>query len=244
MERLQKALAAAGVGSRRKCEDLIAAGRVKVNGAVVTAMGIKVGPQDVLEVDGQPVSRREPLVYYLLNKPVGYVSTVTDTHNRPKVVDLVPKYPRVYPVGRLDLDTEGLLLLTNDGNLTHGLLHPSAEVNKVYRVVAAGAVEDKAIKQLAEGVELEEGRTSPAEVKLIQRQERKTVLEITIHEGRKRQVKRMLQAAGHRVVYLERTGFAFLTLTGLKRGKYRPLSSQEIKGLKNLLGKRGVYKNK
>jgi len=152
-------------------------------------------------------------------------------------MNLVPKTPRVYPVGRLDMDTEGLLLLTNDGELTNALLHPSALVAKVYRIVASGHVQDHAIKQLSRGVELEDGLTAPAKVKLIERQERKTVLEITIHEGRKRQVKRMLMAVGHRVIHLERIKFAFLTLSDLERGKYRRLSEPEIKDLKKLSGK-------
>jgi len=242
MERLQKVLAAAGVASRRRCEELISAGRVKVNGEIVTTMGIKVGPEDELEVDDQPVSSSEPLVYYLLNKPAGYVTTVSDTHNRRKVVDLVPDNPRVYPVGRLDLDTEGLLLLTNDGELTNALLHPSSEVDKIYRVVAAGDVKNEAIKQLAKGVELEEGVTAPAKVKLVERRERRTVMEITIHEGQKRQVKRMLRAVGHGVIHLERIAFAFLNLSGLERGKFRHLNSQEIKGLKNIAEKKRSFK--
>lgn len=241
MERLQKILAAAGVASRRKCEELIAAGRVKVNGEVVTAMGLKVEPTDILEVDGRPVGGHEPYVYYLLNKPAGYVTTVTDTHDRPKVVDLVPPVPRVYPVGRLDLDTEGLLLLTNDGDLTNSLLHPSAEIDKVYRAVVSGEVDNAALKQLSEGIRLEEGMTSPARVNLIKRGEGKTIMEVTIHEGRKRQVRRMLLAVGHRVIHLERKVFAFLTLTGIERGKFRLLSDQEIQDLKKISGKKRSF---
>jgi pseudouridine synthase len=218
MERLQKFLAAAGVASRRKCEELIAAGR----------------PDDRVDLDGQPVEKSALPVYYLLNKPAGFVTTVSDTHGRSTVIDLVPKHPRVYPVGRLDYDTEGLLLLTNDGELTNALLHPSGEVDKVYRAVAAGQVSDAAMAQLAAGIELEDGLTAPAGVRLVKRTPRQTVLEITIHEGRKRQIKRMLMAAGHRVLHLERIGFAFLTLSGLERGKYRNLTSQEIRGLKKL----------
>lgn len=234
MERLQKVLAAAGVASRRKCEEMIAAGRVKINGITVTAMGTKVGPQDVLEVDGKQILRSEPLAYYLLNKPAGYVTTVSDTHQRPKVVDLVPPVPRVYPVGRLDMDTEGLLLLTNDGDLTNKLLHPSAEVDKVYRAVVHGSVQAEALNKLAQGVALEDGLTAPAKVKILERQDRRTVLELTLHEGRKRQAKRMLLEVGHRVIYLERVKFAFLTLAGLERGKFRTLNEQEINRLKKI----------
>jgi len=238
MERLQKFLAAAGVASRRKCEEIIAAGRVSVNGQVVTVPGVKVGPDDQVDLDGQPVKKDTVLVYYLLNKPAGYVTTVTDTHGRPTVMGFVPERPRVYPVGRLDFDTEGLLLLTNDGELTNALLHPSGEVDKVYRAAATGQVSDAAIAQLAAGIELEDGITAPAGVRLVKRTPRQTVLEITIHEGRKRQVKRMLMATGHRVLHLERVGFAFLTLSGLERGKYRNLTSQEIRGLKKLVRNR------
>jgi len=243
MERLQKVLAAAGIASRRKCEELIRAGRVKVNGKVVTAMGVKVASDDALEVDGRRVEQRKTKVYYLLNKPAGYVTTASDPQGRPKVVDLVPPSPRVYPVGRLDLDTRGLLLLTNDGELTHALLHPSSQVDKIYRVVVAGQVSDAAVHKLTHGVALEDGMTAPAQVNLKSRG-KKSVLSIILHEGRKRQVKRMLQAVGHEVLELKRIGFASLTLSGVHEGKYRRLTAQEIKNLKKLAGIYGVLKNK
>ena len=236
MERLQKVLAAAGIASRRKCEELISAGRVKVNGEVVTVLGTKVLARDAIEVDGQSIDA-EPMVYYLLNKPSGYITTVIDTHARRKVIDLIPDYPRVYPVGRLDLDTEGLLLLTNDGDLTNALLHPSSVIDKVYRVTATGSIQASSLKALERGIELDDGKTAPAKVKLVDRREVRTVLEITIHEGRKRQVKRMLDTLGHRVINLERIAFAFLNLSGLERGKYRLLTDQEIQGLKNITKK-------
>lgn len=239
VERLQKALAAAGVASRRKCEELIAAGRVKVNGEVVTAMGVKVTPQDLLEVDGIPVKRNEALVYYILNKPAGYITTVRDTHGRPTVMSLVPDSPRVFPVGRLDMDTQGLLLLTNDGDLAHALLHPSAQVDKVYRVTVAGQVQEQEVKLLERGVQLEDGRTAPAKVRILGYRDGRTRLELIIHEGRKRQVKRMLQAVGHRVLKLERIKFAFLTLSGLERGQYRTLTAEEVQGLKKISRNRG-----
>lgn len=240
MERLQKVLAAAGVASRRKSEELILAGRVRVNGEIITALGTKVSTKDRIEVDGTEI-RSEPLVYYLLNKPSGYVTTVSDTHGRPVVTDLVPDYPRVYPVGRLDLDTEGLLILTNDGDLTNGLLHPSSVIDKIYRAVVLGNVESHSVDALAQGVELEDGKTSPAKVKLLERRSSKSVIELSIHEGKKRQVKRMLAAVGHKVVYLERIGFAFLTLAGLARGKFRQLSNDEIKNLKVLVHKKRSF---
>jgi 23S rRNA pseudouridine2605 synthase len=238
VERLQKVLAAAGVASRRKCEELIAAGSVSVNGEIVTALGYKVGPEDELAVDGRKIDRDVRYVYYLLNKRGGYVTTVSDTHGRPTVMDLVPKEPRVYPVGRLDLDTQGLLLLTNDGELTNALLHPSREVDKVYRAVVAGQVSDVALARLAAGVELEDGMTAPAKVRRLSMTPRQTVMEITIHEGRKRQVKRMFAAFGCRVLALERIGFAFLTLGGLKRGQFRKLTRDEVAGLKRIAEKK------
>lgn len=231
-------LAAAGIASRRKCEELIAAGRVAVNGLVVTAQGVKVSPRDRITVDGKELDRAVKTRYYLLNKPAGYVSTVFDPHGRPTVIDLAPRRPRVFPVGRLDLDTEGLLLLTNDGELTNGLLHPSREIEKTYRAVVSGSITDSNLNALGAGVALEDGLTAPARLKLLHRSTSKTVLEITIHEGRKRQIKRMLQAVGHRVVSLQRTGFAFLNLSGVELGKYRTLSPVEIDGLKKLIKKR------
>lgn len=238
MERLQKVLAAAGVASRRKCEEIIAEGRVSVNGQIITAQGFKVGPDDELAVDGRKIQRAETYVYYLLNKPAGVISTVVDTHGRPTVMDLVPKEPRVYPVGRLDLDTQGILLLTNDGELTNALLHPSREIVKIYRVVAVGQVTDDALVQLASGVELEDGMTAPAKVRRLTMTPRQTVLEITIHQGRKRQVKRMFAAVGSKVLQLERVGFAFLTLGELKRGHFRNLTGEEVARLKSIAEKR------
>lgn len=231
MERLHKVLAAAGVASRRKCEELIAAGRVKVNGRVVTAAGTKVSPHDLLEVDNRVV-RRPARVYYLLNKPAGYVSTAADTHGRPKVTDLVPPWPRVYPVGRLDLDTRGLLPLTNDGELTNALLHPSSQVEKVYRVTVAGRVSQQDLARLARGIELDDGPTAPARLRLLSLRGAETVVEMAIHEGRKRQIKRMFQAVGHKVTGLERVRFAFLTLGNLKPGQYRELTPREVRALK------------
>lgn len=233
-ERLQKVLAAAGVASRRKCEELIAQGRVKVNGEVVTAMGKKVSPQDHLQVDGNLVERGEPLVYYLLNKPTGYISSVGDTHGRPTVMDLVPTSSRVYPVGRLDLDTQGLLLLTNDGDLTHALLHPSTMVDKVYRVTVLGQVSQGSIRLLERGVQLEDGKSAPAKVSNLEITDGRTRVDITIHEGRKRQVRRMFHAVGHRVLSLERIKFAFLNLSGVARGKYRHLTDKEVLDLKKI----------
>jgi len=236
-ERLQKVMARAGVASRRRCEALIRAGRVKVNGTTVTRLGTKVSPWDKIQVDGQDLVWREPKVYLLLNKPRGYLSTVHDPHGRATVIDLVKDVGvRVYPVGRLDLETEGLLLLTNDGELTHRLTHPRYKVPKTYLAVVQGAVPPEAINRLRRGVALEDGRTAPAQVKLLGSSRDTSTLEITIREGKKRQVRRMCQAVGHLVISLRRTRVGFLTLKGLKKGRYRHLAPGEIRRLKQLAG--------
>ncbi|MFM7062828.1 MAG: pseudouridine synthase, partial [Actinomycetes bacterium] len=191
-ERLQKVLARAGIGSRRVCEDLIDEGRVTVNGAVAT-LGDRVDPDaDLVDVDGVRIGIAPGLVYYLLNKEAGTVTTVTDTHGRPTVVDVVPAEPRVFPVGRLDMDTEGLLLLTNDGELAHRLTHPSFGVDKEYVAQVEGRPGRGAVRRLREGVALEDGPTAPARVSLVS----PDVIKLTIHEGRNRQVRRMCEAVG------------------------------------------------
>ncbi len=240
MERLQKFLAGAGVASRRKCEELIAAGRVRVNGQVVSTPGCRVSAADQVCLDGKPVKKALFHTYYLLNKPAGHVTTLADTHERPTVMELVPPKPRVFPVGRLDLDTTGVLLMTDDGELANALLHPSREVDKTYRAVVRGRVSDDSLNRLAAGIPLEEGITSPARVEVLSRSPRLTVLALTLHQGWKRQVKRMLLAVGHRVIQLERTGFAFLTTAGLKPGEYRPLQPEEVRRLKKVSPKGGT----
>lgn len=238
MERLQKVLAAAGVASRRKSEEIIAAGRVAVNGCIIIAPGTKVSPGDTVTLDGKSLPRIAEKTYYLLNKPAGYITTVSDTHGRPTVMDLIPGSPRVFPVGRLDQDTWGLLLLTDDGALANALLHPSGEVKKCYRALVVGRISPESLARLAKGVELAEGVTSPARVQLLKAEAHQSLLEVTIHQGWKRQVRRMLVAVGHRALRLERVGFAFLTLTGLAPGEYRSLSAPEIEKLKRITGKR------
>ena len=200
-ERVQKVLARAGIGSRRHCEELIEDGLVTINGETAT-LGDKVDAEaDAVEVDGVPVGIAPGLVYYLLNKPAGVVTTAADTHGRPTVVELVPGEPRVFPVGRLDQDSEGLLLLTNDGDLTHRLTHPSFGVEKEYLAEVEGEPTRGALRRLREGVELEDGVTAPAKVSAVA----PNLLRITIHEGRNRQVRRMCEAVGHPVRRLVRS---------------------------------------
>lgn len=235
MERLQKILAQAGVASRRNCEELIRQGRVKVNGTVVTEMGTKVDPkQDQILVDDKPINK-EQLVYLLLNKPTGVITSLHDPQGRRVVTDLLAGIKeRVYPVGRLDYDTSGLLLLTNDGELANRIAHPSYELDKVYRAWVKGTPSVKAIQKLASGILLEDGMTSPGEARMIREDKaaQESLLEITIHEGRNRQVRRMCEAIGHPVTRLERIKLGFLTLKGVKRGEYRHLTAQEVERLK------------
>lgn len=226
-ERLQKVLAQCGLGSRRTCEALIAAGRVRVNGEVA-ALGRRVNPDtDRVEVDGVSVSVAPGLVYYLLNKPAGVVSTASDTHGRPAVTGLVPPEPRVHPVGRLDADSEGLLLLTNDGDLTYRLTHPGFGVEKEYLVVVDGTPRPAAVRSLREGVDLEDGRTAPARVARVG----PNGLRITIHEGRNRQVRRMCATVGHPVRRLVRTRVGPLRLATLAPGEWRELTPGEVRAL-------------
>ena len=226
-ERLQKVLASTGWGSRRVCEDLIAEGRVTVNGEVAV-LGRRVDAEhDLIEVDGAPVGVRPGLVYYLLNKPAGVVTTAKDTHGRTTVVDLVPGEPRVFPVGRLDADTEGLLLLTNDGDITHRITHPSHGVEKEYLVHVKGRVTPGELRRLREGVELDDGLTAPADAS----QPSPGIIRLTIHEGRNRQVRRMCDAIGHPVLRLVRTRVGPITDRSLRPGDWRELSTGERRSL-------------
>jgi 23S rRNA pseudouridine2605 synthase len=226
-ERLQKVLAQRGYGSRRVCEELVADGRVRVNGSTA-ALGQRVlVDQDRVEVDGHLVSVRPGLVHYLLNKPAGIVTTARDTHGRPTVVDLVPSDPRVFPVGRLDASTEGLLLLTNDGDLAHQLTHPGFGIEKEYLAQVRGQLSAGALRRLREGIALDDGVTAPAQVS----QPEPGLVRITIHEGRNRQVRRMLDAVGHPVQRLVRVRIGPLHDRRLAPGQWRALTVEERRKL-------------
>jgi 23S rRNA pseudouridine2605 synthase len=227
--RLNAYLARAGVASRRAAEELIRAGRVRVNGEVA-GLATFVEPRDTVEVDGSPIEP-EPLTYVLLHKPAGVVTTARDPQGRPTVVGLVDHERRVVPVGRLDADTTGALLLTNDGPLAHRLMHPRYEVDKVYEAEVEGEPSDEGLAQLTDGIELDDGGTAPARVRRLG----PSLVELTIHEGRKHQVKRMLQAVGHPVRRLHRKAYAGLTLDGVAPGEWRELTAEEVAKLKEPL---------
>ncbi|MDD4334474.1 MAG: pseudouridine synthase [Desulfotomaculaceae bacterium] len=221
MERLHKVMAGAGVASRRRCEEMIAAGLVKVNGKVITEPGVKVDPAvDKVQVGGESLNLSPARQYILMYKPRGYITTMSDEKGRKKVVDLLKdNSSRVYPVGRLDYDSEGLLLLTNDGDLTHALTHPGRLVPKTYQVRVTGAPDPVKLKQMEKGLPLEDGLTAPARVRLKSGKEGNALLEITIHEGRKHQVKRMCEYIGHPVMRLKRIKFGDLRIDDLKPGQ-------------------------
>jgi len=226
-ERLHKFLSQAGVASRRAAEVMISQGRVTVNGRIAH-VGQSIDPQnDIVCVDGHAV-QLEKHVYLMLNKPAGYITTAKDTHGRKTVLDLLPEGERVFPVGRLDKDTEGLLLFTNDGELSHKLLHPSRHVDKTYLVEVEGRLTAANITALESGIELFDGITSPAKVAKVEIKPKTTVFYLTIHEGRKRQIRRMCGILGREVVYLKRVSLGPLSLGNLECGKHRSLSAEEI----------------
>ena len=232
--RLQKFLARAGVASRRSSEKIILAGRITVNGEVVTELGTKVRPSiDEVCLDGALVRLAQDSVTLMLNKPAGYLTSMKDPHGRPCVSELVPtdEYPGLYPVGRLDCDTTGLLLFSTDGELGNAVLHPSRHVWKTYRALVKGMPGEKAIACLQNGVELEDGLTQPAKVRVAARKGKNALVDLTIHEGKKRQVKRMCEAVGHPVLKLHRSSFGPLELGSLRTGEYRLLEPQEVSAL-------------
>jgi pseudouridine synthase len=233
-ERIAKYLARSGIASRRASEDLVAEGRVSVNGTVITEPGTKIVPrEDEVRVDGLLVEPPAELEYLMLNKPMGVMTTLDDPQGRPTVMRFLPPgLPRVFPVGRLDYTTTGLLLLTNDGELAHLLMHPRHHVPKVYHAVVDGVPAESDLRRLREGVALDDGLTSPAEARVLERRERTAAVQLTLREGRKRQVRRMLSAVGHPVIALSRVAYGPLTLGDLPEGAVRRLDAAEVDALR------------
>ncbi|MBM7621306.1 23S rRNA pseudouridine2605 synthase [Bacillus tianshenii] len=241
MERLQKVIAHAGIASRRKAEQLIQEGKVRVNDKVIKELGVKVSPNDKIEVEGIPVEREEP-VYFVLYKPRGVISSVSDDKGRKVVTDFFTLIDeRIYPVGRLDYDTSGLIIMTNDGEFANSLAHPKSQVDKVYVAKVKGIPSREAIRSLERGIKLEDGKTAPAKIKFLsmERTKETAIFEVTIHEGRNRQVRRMFEAIGHPVMKLKRERYGFLTLQGLKSGEARELTPHEVKQLRVMATKPG-----
>ena len=231
--RLQKYMADAGIASRRKSEELIAQGRVEVDGVVVTAPGTRLKGTEAVKVDGKEIRPAQKKIYILLNKPVGYITSAKDQFSRKTVLDLVCGVSeRIYPVGRLDYDTSGLILLTNDGELTNKLTHPRHEVNKVYVAVTDGAFTEEDVRKLRAGIRIEGYITAPALVRIIEKGGKTSVVEITIHEGRNRQVRKMFETLGYPILGLKRTAIGPIGIGGLEEGKWRFLSKDEIDLLK------------
>lgn len=241
-QRLQKFIARCGVASRRHAEELIRSGKVRVNGQIVREMGVKVTTDDIIEVNGKIITPQEidAYKYLLLNKPEGVITSVSDPRGRQTVIDLIKNVKeRIYPVGRLDYDTSGLLLLTNHGELTYRLTHPSFGINKVYRVWTEKYIPQGILDDLARGIVLEDGKTAPAKLKRITQQKKGKnlyIVEITIHEGRNRQIRRMFEKVGYPVVKLQRIAFGPLKLDNLGIGEYRFLKKNEVEALKKQVG--------
>ncbi len=239
-EKLHKILARAGIASRRKAEEIIKEGRVKVNGKLAT-LGQRVhADTDLIEVDGKPIVLPAENVYIMLNKPKGYVCTFEDEKGRENVISLVgevikERKVRLFPVGRLDMNTEGLLLLTNDGELSYRLTHPSFEVPREYLVRVKGHPGKKAVSEVEKGVKLEEGKAQPCKVEILKREEKNTLLRMIMYEGRKREIKRIWKKVGFKVIFLKRVSFGPLKLGNLRRGKWRYLNSQEVEALQEVV---------
>ncbi|MBE3592574.1 MAG: rRNA pseudouridine synthase [Thermoanaerobacter sp.] len=235
MERLQKYLAECGIASRRKCEEYILQGRVKVNGKVVKELGVKINPDvDIIEFDDKIVRREKKKVYIMLNKPTGYITSVKDQFGRPTVMDLVKVKERIYPVGRLDYDTSGLMLFTNDGEIANILMHPRHEIVKTYIAKIKGIPTQEELERFRNGLLIGDYLTSKAEIEILAVKNGTSVVEIKIHEGKNRQVRKMCEAIGHPVISLTRTKIGELSLEGLKPGEWRYLTQKEIDYLKSL----------
>jgi pseudouridine synthase len=233
--RLNKYLAQAGVASRREVDRMIAEEKIKVNGQIIQTLGHKIDDEkDKVEVGGKTIEREEEIVYLILNKPPGYLVTLKDPYKRPTVKELLPSLKlRIFPVGRLDYDSEGLLLLTNDGELAHRLAHPRYKVTKTYLVEVQGVPDSSKISRLEKGIILEGKKTAPARIARLRGSSKKTLLKVEIYEGRKREVKKMFEAIGHRVLHLKRVGFGSVRLGTLKTGNWRFLTHREVRDLKS-----------
>lgn len=233
--RLQKIISEAGIASRRKAEELIIDGKVSVNNKTVTELGVKADPQkDVIKVNGKKIDVNTQKIYIALNKPFGIISSRKDEKNRETVIDLIDTDEYIYPIGRLDYDSSGLILLTNDGEITNNLIHPKFEVEKVYVVYIDGYIPDKALDKFERGIKLDDGYTAPAKVRVLDEDDRITILEATIHEGKNRQVRRMFDALGYKVTKLKRIRIGNIKLENLKPGEYRNLTNEEIRWIKSL----------
>ena len=239
MERLQKVIANLGYCSRRRAEELIKKGQVLVNGEVVSELGVKVNKSDVIEVEGVVLDKEYNYEYYLLNKPRGVITASSDDKGRRTVVDIINTNTRIYPVGRLDYDTTGVLLLTNDGNLANGLIHPSSEIDKVYIAKVDGILTGYDVKRMRSGLVIDGYKTKRCRVKgkSVDKEKNKCIVEIIIHEGRNHQVKKMIESVGKKVIKLKRERFAILTVDGLNAGEYRRLTNKEIAVLYSMINK-------
>lgn len=237
-ERLQKVMSEFGVASRRKCEEIIASGKVKVNGQLIIEQGYKVDKEkDIIEVEGRIIKSIENMLYILLNKPVGYITSVKDQFGRPTVLDLLKGLEeRVFPIGRLDYDTEGLILLTNDGDLTYRITHPKHNIDKTYRALVNGEVNKQDIITFSRGMAIEDYITAPAKLEIIRYRKGNSIIDITIHEGKNRQVRKMCSAIGHEIITLKRIRIGKIGLGALKPGEWRYLNESEIKYLKEYKG--------
>ena len=234
-ERLQKFMASCGIASRRKCEELILSGKVKVNGVVVTELGVKVnGNKDKIEYNGKIIKPEEKKVYILLNKPEGYITSVKDEKNRKTVLDIVKVEERIYPIGRLDYDSSCLLLLTNDGNIYNKIIHPRVEITKKYIAVVQGEFKKQELEKFKKGVDIGGYITAKAEIKVLKYEDDKTTVEIGIHEGKNRQIRKMCAALNHNVLALKRISIGKIKLGNLKRGEYRDLTREELNYINSL----------
>jgi 23S rRNA pseudouridine2605 synthase len=233
-ERLHKFMARCGVASRRKCEEIVSFGRVKVNGEIVNSIIMVDDEVDIVELDGSVIKPEEKKVYIIINKPIDIITSAKDQFNRKTVIDLIDVKERIFPVGRLDYDTSGILLLTNDGDVTYKMSHPSHEIDKVYVAEVIGKFTDKEIYEFQSGLQIEDYVTSPSTISILWEERDVSVVEITIHEGRNRQVRKMCEKIGHPVLRLKRTKFGKLEIGDLKMGDWRYLTEEEIDYLKSM----------